>query len=387
MLAAPTYAVLVGWSVDVHQGKWNGQYWPPGVPVQPPYPLPPPNLPFPNFANDFHIWGVVESMLTPPTLVRQVNFQTTGPFTVPPFQRIPGGLSFPNFTFFWSQTPPFPMPLPPLAPPPGPPGAPFYYFEAMWFDASGLTNVMFCQWMHFGLLFNVNGGNYGYWLQGMWTFNGVDPPGPPICGWEVGPGPHEKEPIPLFIRIGNQSGVELFPIRMDLMVLDADEGRAFPLEKLNTDFFDSHPEWNQRWVPVPPPLVPQVLPGDFSVDSFFDVFLGDVPGLPPLLPGQILLARQHFSYYDESYGEPAAGEAPAVGVAGNAHFWQYEIHGQPLPGDITDEGHVDVVDLLWFVDAFGSVAGDVNYDPLADFNYDGSVDVVDLLWLVQYFGW
>jgi hypothetical protein len=171
---------------------------------------------------------------------------------------------------------------------------------------------------------------------------------------------------------------------MDLMVLDADEGRAFPLEDLNTSFFDRHPEWNQRWRHVPPSLVPQYLPSNDQVSSFFDVFLEQVPGLPPLLPGQVLLARQHSGYYDTLSLEFLGLSAPA---AGNADFWQYEIHGQTLPGDRTDDGHVDVVDLLYLVDAFGSVTGDPNYDPLVDFNFDGSIDVIDLLWLVQFFGW
>jgi hypothetical protein len=58
----------------------------------------------------------------------------------------------------------------------------------------------------------------------------------------------------------------------------------------------------------------------------------------------------------------------------------------PLPGDVDGDGHVDVVDLLYFVDAFGSASGDANYDPTCDFNSDGSVDVVDLLILVENFG-
>lgn len=57
-----------------------------------------------------------------------------------------------------------------------------------------------------------------------------------------------------------------------------------------------------------------------------------------------------------------------------------------LVGDVNGDGSVDVVDLLYFVDAFGSVAGDATYDPRCDFNNDGGVDVVDLLMLVENFG-
>ena len=47
---------------------------------------------------------------------------------------------------------------------------------------------------------------------------------------------------------------------------------------------------------------------------------------------------------------------------------------------------MDVVDLLYLVDAFGSMTGDTNYDPACDYNSDGSIDVVDLLMLVENFG-
>jgi len=55
-------------------------------------------------------------------------------------------------------------------------------------------------------------------------------------------------------------------------------------------------------------------------------------------------------------------------------------------GDVDNDGCSDVVDLLWFVDAFGSAIGDANFNPECDFNCDGYVDVVDLLFLVDGFG-
>jgi hypothetical protein len=59
----------------------------------------------------------------------------------------------------------------------------------------------------------------------------------------------------------------------------------------------------------------------------------------------------------------------------------------PMPYDISGDGYVDVVDLLYFVDAFGGICGtDRNYDPRCDFNADGAVDVVDLLDIVYNFG-
>jgi hypothetical protein len=60
--------------------------------------------------------------------------------------------------------------------------------------------------------------------------------------------------------------------------------------------------------------------------------------------------------------------------------------GQHVAGDVDGDGHVDVVDLLYLVDAFGSAVGDANYDPRCDFNSDGGVDVIDLLIMVDNFG-
>jgi hypothetical protein len=57
-----------------------------------------------------------------------------------------------------------------------------------------------------------------------------------------------------------------------------------------------------------------------------------------------------------------------------------------LVGDIDGDGSVDVVDLLYLADAFGSMAGDPTYNSTSDFNNDGSVDVVDLLMLAENFG-
>jgi hypothetical protein len=57
-----------------------------------------------------------------------------------------------------------------------------------------------------------------------------------------------------------------------------------------------------------------------------------------------------------------------------------------IVADVNSDGGVDVIDLLYLVDAFGSVPGDPNYNPDCDFNHDDSVDVVDLLMLVENFG-
>ncbi len=55
-------------------------------------------------------------------------------------------------------------------------------------------------------------------------------------------------------------------------------------------------------------------------------------------------------------------------------------------GDLNQDNAVDVIDLLTFIPAFGSVNGDANYSAACDFNGDGGVDVVDLLTFVGNFG-
>jgi hypothetical protein len=64
----------------------------------------------------------------------------------------------------------------------------------------------------------------------------------------------------------------------------------------------------------------------------------------------------------------------------------YRIKESFMAGDVNKDGWVDVVDLLYLVDAFGSLAGDPNYNAASDFNHDDAVDVVDLLMLVDNFG-
>ena len=307
-VCTPAYAALrVGWNVDIHQGKFGG-------PNNPENPL--------DYANDFHIWGVLESWGVPPTITTQVNFQTGGPGGIPPaigpWQIVPGGLAFENHNGRITDKPaklvPLARPLPPLAPPVMP-GGPFYYFDYNWSTAS---QIPYCTWMHFGVEFEEAGCNIGYWLQGVWTKDGVDPSGQPLYGFEVvhpegGGGGGGR------IRIQNASGVETELSQMDLMVLHGAEGQNFPLEDLNTDFFDTHPEWNQRWVSVTVPPETMLM-GNGGLDSFFDVYFDTVQGLGEMADGDVLLARQHSSY-SESTGDP--------------DFWQYELHGVPEPATLS----------------------------------------------------
>jgi hypothetical protein len=102
-----------------------------------------------------------------------------------------------------------------------------------------------------------------------------------------------------------------------------------------------------------------------------------------------------------AYDLHLAGGSPAIDVGLTLTEITDDFDGDPRPvgpacdigadefryaGDVDADGHVDVVDLLFFVDAFGSVLGDPAYDPRCDCNRDDSVDVVDLLMLVENFG-
>ena len=57
-----------------------------------------------------------------------------------------------------------------------------------------------------------------------------------------------------------------------------------------------------------------------------------------------------------------------------------------LVGDISGDGHVDILDLLYLSGAWGSTTGGANYSAACDLNQDGSVDIIDLLFLADNWG-
>lgn len=82
-------------------------------------------------------------------------------------------------------------------------------------------------------------------------------------------------------------------------------------------------------------------------------------------------------------GQPAVGELTGGSYTLTGGFWAVP---PGKPADVDGDGFVDVVDLLYIVDSFGTLEGDPFYNPACDFNDDGAVDVVDLLILVDFFG-
>ena len=79
---------------------------------------------------------------------------------------------------------------------------------------------------------------------------------------------------------------------------------------------------------------------------------------------------------DPATADTGAGTAPIVDIGA------YEYHC----GDVSGDGHVDVMDLLDLAGAWGTAAGDSAYNATCDFNSDGSVDVIDLLMLARNWG-
>ncbi len=82
-----------------------------------------------------------------------------------------------------------------------------------------------------------------------------------------------------------------------------------------------------------------------------------------------------------AYGGPGAYGSEGSGGPGGAGTLYLA-----YTGDVNGDGAVDVIDLLWLIDAFGTYTGDAKYNPACDFNGDGAVDVIDLLYMIDNFG-
>ena len=57
-----------------------------------------------------------------------------------------------------------------------------------------------------------------------------------------------------------------------------------------------------------------------------------------------------------------------------------------VPGDINEDGAVDISDAILASHAFGSSPGDPHWNPTADLNEDGQIDIFDFIILVMNFG-
>jgi hypothetical protein len=57
-----------------------------------------------------------------------------------------------------------------------------------------------------------------------------------------------------------------------------------------------------------------------------------------------------------------------------------------LPGDLNEDGTVDINDAILAANSFGTTDGDPNWNPAADIDENGEIDVFDLILLAQNFG-
>jgi hypothetical protein len=233
MTVASAQAAQVGWSVDIHQNQFR------------------------PCADDFHVWGVVESVPgqngeVPPVLISHddvdpnanywVNEPTCYSGVLDQFSYQIGGPANPNLP----QPPGYVGQWPPVGPP-------FYYFEANWW--SDIDCVEYCHWAHFGLKFEVNDANYGYWLQGKWTAeHGAQYAQytTPMVGFSVTDGADSR------LRIGNANPIQLGVGQVELLALPV--GADFDIENLTTTYFDKNP--GLVWSPVPVGAVPQFMAPD-----------------------------------------------------------------------------------------------------------------------------
>jgi ABC-type transport system substrate-binding protein len=72
-------------------------------------------------------------------------------------------------------------------------------------------------------------------------------------------------------------------------------------------------------------------------------------------------------------------------LLGPATFgWKFSI---TVPGDLNENGGVNIQDIVYVALAFGTQIGGAGYNPTADLNRDGKVNIVDIVLVALDFGW
>jgi hypothetical protein len=56
-----------------------------------------------------------------------------------------------------------------------------------------------------------------------------------------------------------------------------------------------------------------------------------------------------------------------------------------VPGDVNNDGVVNILDVTLAANAFGSKTGDPKYNPAADVNSDGRINILDLMFIILHF--
>jgi hypothetical protein len=101
---------------------------------------------------------------------------------------------------------------------------------------------------------------------------------------------------------------------------------------------------------------------------------------------------------DETYGGTSAAFAPDGTLLTVNSLWAGNPYNTPRatgelfqvaapePGDLDNDGDIDLADISLMLSAYGSCAGDPRYDPSADLDNSGCIDLADLSALLSLFG-
>jgi hypothetical protein len=166
---------------------------------------------------------------------------------------------------------------------------------------------------HFGLFYDVCCRNVWLKFDGWWTDtagNKITPgsgTGWPVLGFEV-PSRYSDPPGEGVFTLAGDSGdegIDTQVIQMDMMVMAAPESSDRMTElfsRLNSQDMNNLGDWMPVHTELTEIISPE-FPVDMPAESFFDVVYElQVPGLPPVGPGDMLLVRTLATWPDEPAG-------------------------------------------------------------------------------------
>ncbi len=110
------------------------------------------------------------------------------------------------------------------------------------------------------------------------------------------------------------------------------------------------------------------------------------------MTGKLYAFDTTFMPQDPSFTVGSTSQIACSAAAANGNVYGTGLYGlaafgpAPIAGDINGDGAVDVIDLLYLIDSWGTVVGDAAYNVNCDFDGSGSIDVIDLLTLVEVWG-